>query len=147
MENLYNSRLKHTMETWQGKDSATVYTKIPKSMDHSSSVVKCVIDRLEQLRKNEKSVKEYGLLLDVGCGNGASIRDFLPYFRRAVGIDINKYQVDIAKQMTRSDKTSFYVKKGDLFPVEDSSVDLIICAEAAHYMDMKAFVREVPPQN
>lgn len=86
--------------------------------------------------------------VDVACGSGQSTFFLTQLFHRVVGVDISKAQVDNARakcldqQFPEGREVEFRVGSSDSVPLESSSVDLVSCAQAWHWIEPKEFYRE-----
>lgn len=88
-------------------------------------------------------------LLDVGCGPGNAARALAPRFAHAIGLDPSEGMIATARAVggvsSSSKPVRFEVSTAEELggnlspPVQDSSVDLIIAANAAHWFDMSGF--------
>lgn len=88
-------------------------------------------------------------LLDVGCGPGTAARALAPHFAHAIGLDPSAGMINNARSLAGAAATSpairFEVSTAEDLgwhlspPVDDSSVDLITAATAAHWFDMARF--------
>lgn len=88
-------------------------------------------------------------LLDVGCGPGTAARRLAPQFTHTIGLDPSEGMITTARSL--SDVTSslepirFEVSTAEELgknlspPIQDSSVDLIVASNAAHWFDMSRF--------
>ncbi len=77
------------------------------------------------------------VLLDVGCGTGAAVRDAAPNVRRAVGFDLSPGMIDQARDRARAaglDNVEF--RLGDVsgaLPFEDGAFTALVCTTAFHH--------------
>jgi len=88
-------------------------------------------------------------LLDIGCGPGIAARDLAPHFAHVIGLDPSEGMINTARGLAGVSSTSepirFEISTAEDLglnlspPVEDSSVDLIVAATAAHWFDMARF--------
>jgi trans-aconitate 3-methyltransferase len=88
-------------------------------------------------------------LLDIGCGPGTAARDLAPHFAHVIGLDPSEGMINTARDLAGVSSTSepirFEISTAEDLgsnlspPVEDSSVDLIVAATAAHWFDMARF--------
>ncbi|KEF56875.1 uncharacterized protein A1O9_07065 [Exophiala aquamarina CBS 119918] len=88
-------------------------------------------------------------LVDVGCGPGNATRQLGMHFNHAVGLDPSQGMISMARSLGGSTSTSeavrFEISDAQELganispPIQDSSVDLIIAATAAHWFDMSGF--------
>jgi len=54
-------------------------------------------------RNNPQIGKQHDLLLDVACGSGQATRQFAPYFKRLLGVDVSSNQIRLAKHHNTHD--------------------------------------------
>nr|XP_039260523.1 uncharacterized protein LOC120336815 [Styela clava]XP_039260524.1 uncharacterized protein LOC120336815 [Styela clava]XP_039260525.1 uncharacterized protein LOC120336815 [Styela clava] len=125
------------MELWKQPEIAESYAK-NNNITYPAAVAQYVLERLMTSRDNSK----LELIVDAGCGNGRSLKWYLPYFHRAVGFDASEFQIDNARKLNKSPKVSYFVGQENKIAVEDGSVDLIIAAGSVHYMNVNDFVCE-----
>lgn len=93
----------------------------------------------------EAMVKHYGLkpgdrILDVGCGKGFLLHDFLQVMPgvEVVGVDISEYAIEHAKEEV---KASLQVGHAQELPFEDDSFDLVVSITTLHNLYCHEFVR------
>ncbi len=93
---------------------------------------------------------ERNQLLDVGCGPGKVVFDFVSSFKHGIGVDSSVSMIEQAKKdaVNRgvSDKTQFFAYTGEqcdrpLNEKQAEHADVITVAMAAHWMDMPAFYK------
>ena len=92
--------------------------------------------------------------VDVGCGSGQSTFFLTSLFDRVFGVDVSEAQIQNARakqqqQQPQIDVTGgckkeveFRVASADRLPLETSSVDLVSCAQAWHWLEPAPFYRE-----
>nr|XP_039259729.1 2-methyl-6-phytyl-1,4-hydroquinone methyltransferase-like [Styela clava] len=127
------------MQSWREDGISEIYSRGMLKYPHS--VAEFILGRLRNANPNKKD-KKFDLILDAGCGVGGSLKHFLPYFHSAVGFDVSEKQIEKARKLNISENVSFFIASEEKFPAENKSVDLIICASSAHYMNIKNFVSE-----
>nr|XP_039253997.1 sterol 24-C-methyltransferase-like [Styela clava] len=125
-------------EDWRESGTAERYLWTPK---YPSSIAEFVISRLRKMNLYKDS-KKFDLILDVGCGYGESLKYYVPFFHKAIGFDISEEQIEKARELNEFNNVTFLLGKGNMFPVDDNSVDLIVCVGTAHYLDAAHFVTE-----
>ena len=82
----------------------------------------------------------FDFAIDVACGTGQSTRPLGDYFKKVLGTDVSPSQVKQAKEEESkrhgSTVMEYSVGKAENFgDIEDSSVDLITCAQSFHWFD------------
>lgn len=92
---------------------------------------------------------ELNTVLDVGCGPGLATQGLASYFENVIGIDPSPGMIATAQSLSLTSSTSkpvwFDISTAENLGIElspaiqDSSVDLITAANAAHWFDMPAF--------
>jgi len=103
--------------------------------------------------EEEKFLKEHitkdSKVLEVGCGEGRSLKYILDITRNIIGIDNDSKAIDDAKK--NFDEIKFQVADGTDLPFEDNSFDFVICmttpanfGDKKHkcYAEMKRVVRK-----
>ncbi|XP_007486209.1 putative methyltransferase DDB_G0268948 [Monodelphis domestica] len=121
---------------FEGKDHAAIYRK--HRFPPPDELLSIIFSFLE-----EKKGKPYDLAVDVGCGSGQSTQVLGPHFARVLGTDISEAQIQQAQQAQNQANVSYRVCPAENLPVEDASVDLLTAFTAAHWFDLKAFMREL----
>ena len=81
--------------------------------------------------------------MDVGCGSGQSILPWTDVFTSCVGTDISPAQIECARQSVVRDNVKFETCSADKLPFGDKTVDMLICAEAWHWMDHTTVIPEI----
>lgn len=123
------------------QEQAKAYAHIRR--DYHPGVYQTIIDH------HISSGGQLDTLLDVGCGPGTAAHGLAPSFAHAIGIDPSEGMITIARSMgdvtSASEPVRFEVSTAEELgehlspPIQDSSVDLIAAANAAHWFDMSRF--------
>ena len=84
------------------------------------------------------ALNENDVLLDLGCGTGAAVRDAAHTVRRAVGFDLSPGMIAQARERARADGLGGNVEfvVGDVsgaLPFEDGAFTAIVCTTALHH--------------
>ena len=77
-------------------------------------------------------------MADLGTGTGRMLELFAPLYRRAVGIDMSREMLAIARaNLDRAGVSSAQVRQGDIYspPVERDAFDLVTMHQVLHYLD------------
>jgi SAM-dependent methyltransferase len=80
------------------------------------------------------------LAWDAGCGNGQLAVALAPHFTRVVATDPSQAQLDAAEQQANVD---YRCERAETPSLGDASVDLAVCAQAAHWFDWPTYVSAV----
>ncbi len=80
------------------------------------------------------------LAWDCGTGNGQAARGLAAYFDRVVATDASPQQL---QQAAPCPNVEYLVACAESCPLPDSSVDLIVVAQALHWFDLDRFYGEV----
>jgi len=94
-------------------------------------------------RNNPQIGKQHDLLLDVACGSGQATRQFAPYFKRLLGVDVSSNQIRLAKHHNTHDNIFYEEGCAESLPEQDNSVDLVVSATACHRFQLDVFFSEV----
>lgn len=70
--------------------------------------------------------------LDLGCGPGFIAQELAPSFERVIGIDPSAAMISAA---IKNDKVSYQTGDAEAIPLPDSSVDLAVAGQAAHWFN------------
>ncbi|KIY51923.1 S-adenosyl-L-methionine-dependent methyltransferase [Fistulina hepatica ATCC 64428] len=92
-----------------------------------------------------KKIPRWDLAVDLGCGTGQATLGIVSSFKRVVGVDASEKMLDGArkyitanldKQVLDAHQIDFVASSAeDLSFLQDSSVDMVIAAQAAHWFD------------
>ena len=88
---------------------------------------------------------KFDTALDVACGSGQSTFLLSGAFQKVIGVDVSETQIEQAKSIKESaGYTNVEIVVGDAhnLPVESSSVDLLTCAMAWHWLHPETFYTE-----
>ena len=95
----------------------------------------------------EKHNLDTTMALDLACGTGHSTFELCSRYRRTVGVDISKAQLERAREkaaiMEMSGDVEFVQAPAGQLPLQDASVDLVTCATAWHWLDPIAVFPEI----
>ena len=87
-----------------------------------------------------KLCRSHNLAVDAGCGTGQLTHLVADHFEKILGIDVSQTQLDHAVKL---DNTSYALQRAESIDLPDSSVDLILAAQAAHWFNLDGFYSEV----
>ena len=87
----------------------------------------------------------FDVAVDVACGSGQSTFLLCDFFRKVIGVDISTLQIEQARLKgaeLRKTNVEFIVGDAHSLPLEASSVDLLTCGAAWHWLDADLFYTE-----
>jgi SAM-dependent methyltransferase len=123
------------------REQANTYAKLRRDYHHS--LYQTVLDH------HTSTGGQLETFIDVGCGPGLATRGFAPHFAHGIGLDLSEGMISMARSLglvaSTSEQVRFELSTAEELgeklspPIEDSSVDLIIAANAAHWFDMTRF--------
>ncbi len=82
--------------------------------------------------------RPFQAMADLGTGTGRLLELFAPLYRRAVGIDMSREMLAVARaNLDRAGIASAQVRQGDIYspPVERDAFDLVTMHQVLHYLD------------
>lgn len=77
---------------------------------------------------------------DCGTGSGQVAVPMANFFGEVLATDLSQKQLDNAKQHPR---VKYWQSTAESVDIENSSIDIVTSAQAAHWFDIKAFYKEV----
>lgn len=80
-----------------------------------------------------------GVAWDCATGNGQAARALAEYFDTVHATDLSPQQI---AQAGRSDRVTYHVATAEASAISSDSIDLIVVAQALHWFDVFAFVKE-----
>ena len=86
----------------------------------------------------------FEVAVDVACGSGQSTFLLCEYFKKVVGLDISQTQIQQANSKCKDAQSTVEFKVADAhsLPIESSSINLLTCAMAWHWLDAEKFYAE-----
>lgn len=83
-------------------------------------------------------------VLDIGCGNGALLKELSPMINCGIGVDISNNILDKAKLLNTNNKNlEFRLLNGPNLPVDDHSVDVVTSLLSFRYLDWDPLMNEI----
>ncbi|MBL4704651.1 MAG: class I SAM-dependent methyltransferase [Flavobacteriales bacterium] len=82
--------------------------------------------------------------LDIGCGNGALLKEFAPFVKNGYGVDLSESLLAFAKKMHQGNEhISFHQVNGPQLPFEDNSIDVATSLLSFRYLDWDPLMKEL----
>lgn len=85
---------------------------------------------------------KFGTLVDIGCGSGQSTPMYASFCERILGLDPSEEQIKHAIKSNTFKNIEYSVGHGEKIPLPEESVDIVCCAQSAHWLDYDAFFKE-----
>jgi ubiquinone/menaquinone biosynthesis C-methylase UbiE/DNA-binding transcriptional ArsR family regulator len=82
--------------------------------------------------------RQFQAMLDLGTGTGRFLELFAPLYRRAVGIDMSRDMLAVARSnLEQAGIANAQVRQGDILnpPVERDAFDLVMIHQVLHFLD------------
>jgi len=104
-----------------------------RSIDYWEGLLKNLPDSYKKWFEAERrylqtSIRKNSRVLEVGCGEGRSLRDILPITKNIVGVDYDKKAVSDAKrEFKKYPKIKILLAEATNLPFKDNSFDFVIC--------------------
>jgi ubiquinone/menaquinone biosynthesis C-methylase UbiE len=84
------------------------------------------------------------VVLDIGCGNGALLRELSSRISKGVGIDASSQLVQLAEKWgSPKNNLSYHVVNGPAIPLGENSVDVVISMLSFRYLDWDPIMKEI----
>lgn len=94
---------------------------------------------MKHFPKNKKPV-----VLDIGCGNGALLKELSPMIEKGIGVDASEGIIKIARERNSEIRNSkFEIIEDPKIPLEDQSVDVVISLLSFRYLDWDPLMDEI----
>lgn len=81
-------------------------------------------------------------VLDIGCGQGALVRELAAAGARPIGIEISEEQLATARARDGASGARYLVGRAEALPLDDASVDLAVFMRTLHHVPAPAALRE-----
>jgi len=142
----YSGTMKaETFRKFEDKSDAidTSYNPVADLYNETFSDIKVRRDELRWINKCLPPT-ENKVVLDIGCGNGALLRELSPRFKTGIGIDASARLIDLARKWgSLKGNLSYHVVDGPAIPLEDHSVDVVISMLSFRYLDWDPIMKEI----
>ena len=131
---------KMSLTRFSNEKLSVAYAKFrPTYSPHVTDII------LSYMARERAGTQLFDVAVDVACGTGQSTFLLHNSFKKIVGLDISETQIEQAKKkQTENDfkDVEFVVGDAHDIPMESSSVDLLTCAMAWHWLDAEKFDAE-----
>jgi ubiquinone/menaquinone biosynthesis C-methylase UbiE len=119
------------------------YNQVAELYDAVFQDIKVREDEWEWITNHLPKGKDLSVL-DIGCGNGALLKELSPNITKGVGIDLSENILDRARLLNKENHNlTFHAINGPKIPVEDQSLDLVISMLSFRYLDWDPLMDEI----
>ncbi len=127
----------------RSEENDSTYNRVAQLYDDVFQDIKVRKDEWKWL-KNHLGDLTGKTVIDIGCGNGALLKELAPMIQNGVGLDISSGILERAKHMHRdSPHIDFRALNGPILPLEDQSVDVVISLLSFRYLDWDPLMEEI----
>lgn len=121
----------------------TSYNPVADLYDETFKDIRVRKDELNWIRKHLPDI-DNKVIVDIGCGNGALLRELSGKIRIGIGIDVSARLVDLARKWSSpKNNLTYHVVDGPLIPLEDQSADVVISMLSFRYLDWDPIMKEI----
>lgn len=121
----------------------TTYNRVAGLYDKVFQDIKVRKDEWKWLLAHLPTTNDISLL-DIGCGNGALLKELSPMLNCGIGVDISANILDKARLLNTNNKNlEFRQLNGPTLPVEDHSVDVVTSLLSFRYLDWDPLMNEI----
>jgi SAM-dependent methyltransferase len=121
----------------------TSYNPVAKLYNETFKDIRVRKDELGWINKHLPDTTDK-TILDIGCGNGALLRELSPRIKAGIGIDISSGLVDLAKEWGNpNNNLTYHVVEGPVIPIQDHSIDIVISMLSFRYLDWDPIMKEI----
>lgn len=121
----------------------TSYDPVAELYDETFKDIKVRRDELGWINEHLPDLAGKSIL-DIGCGNGALLRELSPRIYAGVGIDASSRLVNLAQKWgSPKNNINYHVIDGPVIPLEDHSIDVVISMLSFRYLDWDPIMKEI----
>jgi len=119
------------------------YDRVAALYDNVFQDIKVRKDEWNWLNKR-LHLKGTETLVDIGCGNGALLKELCPLIKNGFGVDVSAGILEKAKAFNRNNKNiEFRQLTSPELPFEDHSVDVVTSLLSFRYLDWDPLMNEI----
>jgi ubiquinone/menaquinone biosynthesis C-methylase UbiE len=122
----------------------TTYDEVAELYDAVFQDIKVRKDEWNWLLRHLPKDIEQKTIVDIGCGNGALLKELSPQVLKGIGLDLSDKILKRAELLNKDNKNITFNKlDGPLLPLEDHSVDIFISLLSFRYLDWDPLMDEL----
>ena len=119
------------------------YDKVAQKYAEVFSDIRVRKDEYKWIEKHLPQ-KEGLQVLDIGCGNGALLRQLSPRIGGGIGVDVSKSLLELAETTNSSHQNlNFKLIEGPDLPFKDNQFDVVISMLSFRYLDWDPIMSEI----
>jgi ubiquinone/menaquinone biosynthesis C-methylase UbiE len=134
-----------TMKSFKPSDFAEdrSYDRVAALYDEVFQDIKVRKDEWKWLKEHLPKNDQLNVL-DIGCGNGALLKELSPMINCGVGVDVSEGILDKAKLLNANNKNlEFRQLNGPVLPIESQSIDVVTSLLSFRYLDWDPLMDEI----
>lgn len=121
----------------------TSYDKVAQLYANAFTDIKVRDDEWKWLMKHFPKDKK-PVVLDIGCGNGALLKELSPLIEKGIGVDQSEGIIKVAREHQSEIRNSkFEIINGPKIPLENQTVDVVISLLSFRYLDWDPLMDEI----
>ena len=132
------------MKTFQPQQNPdTSYNSVAHLYDKVFQDIRVREDEWKWLKSHLSDTKN-STVIDIGCGNGALLKQLAPMIETGIGFDLSSSIIEKAKTLNAEiPNVSFHKINGPSIPVKDQSIDIAISMLSFRYLDWDPLLNEL----
>mgnify|MGYP002713052969 CR=1 FL=1 len=138
------------MKAEEWKEFIPTDEPVDRSYDEVANLYSIVFDDIKVRQDEYKWIMEHlpntnnVSVLDIGCGNGALLKELNSRIHKGVGVDVSKNLIENAQNKhVMFSNLSFVKIDGPSLPFEDNSFDVVISLLSFRYLDWDPIIEEI----
>lgn len=121
----------------------TTYDPVAELYDAAFTDINVRQDELKFIRQALGNSSDR-VIVDLGCGNGALLRELSPAIKQGFGFDISNQLIQIAQKKGSAGNNLHFEKiDGPVIPLGDHSADVVISMLSFRYLDWDPIMKEI----
>lgn len=126
-----------------GKNIDSTYNEVANEYNRVFQDIKVRKDEWNWLNKHLPDKQDI-VVADIGCGNGALLKELSPKIKMGIGLDISASLIENAKKLNESrENIQFKLIDSPKLPLEDKSIDLFVSLLSFRYLDWDPLMDEI----
>ncbi len=124
-------------------ETDTTYNKVAELYANTFNDIKVRKDEFNWITKHFSQSNEVNML-DIGCGNGALLKEFAPQISKGVGVDTSEQLLKFAKELNLQNKHIEFIQvDAPKLPFDTESFDVVVSLLSFRYLDWDFMIEEI----